>query len=131
MDIEEFILTEQKYLSHLTPKVKEEEERKMTFWRIHDSADCDVKIDENSIHSWIEKTSALPIPKVNELPRDYSFKGYQEYCMKHGLRPLDIQEEIDEYFRLTRFFKRWILYYNYAPFSYLLILFTFIFFLGL
>ena len=67
MNIEEFILTENKSLLHLTPKIKEEEEKKMIFWRIHDSAYCDVELDEDSIQNWIEKTSSLPIPKVNEV----------------------------------------------------------------
>ena len=121
MDIQDFIQSEQKYLSLIQLNVLEQEEHKLAYWRVQDVSGCDKVLNENQIDDWDLNTSKLSLPKVTDLPLDYSFKGYQEYCMKHGLKPLDIQEEIDSYFGLTRFIKRWVLYYNYAPYSYILI----------
>ncbi len=121
MDIQDFIQSEQKSLSLIQLNILEQEEHKLAYWRVQDISGSDSGLDENRIDDWDLNASSLSLPKVTELPLDYSFKGYQEYCMKHGLKPLDIQEEIDAYFGLTRFIKRWLLYYNYAPYSYILI----------
>ena len=91
------------------PRTRREQ---LSYWRVQDISDSDNRLDENQIDDWSLNTSLLSLPEVTDLPMDYSFKGYQEYCMKHGLKALDIQEEIDAYFGLTRLIKRWVLYYN-------------------
>ena len=121
MDIQDFIQSEQKSLSLIQSNVLEQEEHKLAYWRVQDVSGSDKRLDENRIDDLDLNTSKLSLPKVTELPLDYSFKGYQEYCMKHGLKAIDIQEEIDAYFGLTRLIKRWVLYYNYAPYSYVVI----------
>ena len=121
MDIQDFIQSEQKSLSLIQSTVLEQEEHKLAYWRVQDVSGSDKGFDENRIDDLDLNTSTLSLPKVTELPLDYSFKGYQEYCMKHGLKPLDVQEEIDAYFGFTILIKRWLLYYNYAPYSYILI----------
>jgi len=121
MEIQDFIQSEQKSLALIQSNVLEQEENKLSYWRVQDISDSDNRLDENQIDDWSLNTSLLSLPKVTDLPMDYSFKGYQEYCMKHGLKAIDIQEEIDAYFGLTRLIKRWVLYYNYAPYSYVVI----------
>ena len=121
MDLQDFIQSEQKSLSLIQSNVLQQEEHKLAYWRVQDISGSDKGFDENRIDDWDLNTSIPSRPQVTELPLDYSFKGYQEYCMKHGLKPLDVQEEIDAYFGLTILIKRWVLYYNYAPYSYILI----------
>ena len=98
MDIQDFIRSEKKSLSLIQSSVLEQEQHKLAYWRVQDLSGSDKGLDENRIDDFDLNTSTFSLPKVTELPMDYSFKGYQEYCMKHGLKPLDVQEEIDAYF---------------------------------
>ena len=84
MDIKEFILTEQRSLSLLTSKVREEEEKKTMMWRIHDQSDSDEHFDESQLDCWMEDLTKISCPKVCDLPKDYSFRSYQEYCFLGG-----------------------------------------------
>ena len=130
MDVQHFISTERKILCELTSKILDEEDKKTTFWRIHDQIDSDIACDNEISHFHQIETMQMKIPEVSELPKAFSFKGYQEFCMRNGLETLDIQQELDEYFRTSRIIKRWFLYFHYAPFAYLTLFVFFLICLG-
>ena len=126
MDLEQFILEETLHVEDLTSFVLDEEEKKTIYWRVQDMIHSDNPLDEEAIDIEYFRNSPIAFPQISDLPKSYSFKKYQEYCMKNGLQPFDVQEEIDQYFQKNLILKRWLLYFHYAPFSYLLLLFIFL-----
>ena len=130
MDIEQFILEETLDVKKITPIILEEEEKKTLYWTIHDTSSSDTPFDEKHFDIETYTKSSIPFPKISDHPKSFSFKKYQEYCMKHGLNALDLQEEIDIFFAKKRIVKRWFLYFHYAPFSYLILFFLSILFIG-
>ena len=132
MNLDQFILEETLYVEDLTSLVLDEEEKKTIYWRVHDTAHSDKPLDEENIdiEDFHKQKYSIPFPQISDLPKSYSFQKYQEYCMKHGLQPFDMQTEIDQYFQKDRFLKRWLLYFHYAPFSYLLLFFIVICIIG-